>query len=408
MGFRPAALSILPLLLATSALAQEQQGGGDPVFNLPKSTQPPADPTRQGPELDVFRGAPVTPPPPVVVPPLPAPTVTPPPQATPQAQPQPPAPSRTPRPAAPTPRAEPAAPAAPQSSPSAPPLATPPQAQPQTAPQSAPLAPPPATSPQPAPLSPPSETTPWPWIAAGLLVIVAMLGAAWLLRRRRSEVEQPWDEPAVEEEPAPAPAAPRPRATPVPPPPQPKPAPAPATPPPAPNADRSWIDMSMEVRGARLSLMGATINYVLTLHNRGTLPAEDLLIRSLIANADANQQAMLQQFFAGSAGLPTHSIVAIAPGERQSLTGELRLLPDQIAPVQMGNRALLIPLVAFDAQYRWNEDDKPVGAGRTGRAFIIGEEKTPPADRLAPFRLDQGPRQYRAPGSRATALELAS
>jgi hypothetical protein len=102
--------------------------------------------------------------------------------------------------------------------------------------------------------------------------------------------------------------------------------------------------------------------------------------------------------------------VSIAPGENHSLTGELRLLPDQIAPVQMGSRALLIPLVAFDAQYRWADEagESLTGTGRTGRAFIVGQEKSPPADRLAPFRIDQGPRQFRAPGSRATALELAS
>lgn len=165
----------------------------------------------------------------------------------------------------------------------------------------------------------------------------------------------------------------------------------------------------MEVRGARLSLMGATITYVLTLHNRGQRPAEDLLIRTLIANADTGQQAMLQQFFAGAVGLPTHSVVSVAPGESHSLTGELRLLPDQIAPVQMGGRALLIPLVAFDAQYRWvDESGEAIGAGRTGGAFIVGQEKSPPADRLAPFRLDLGPRQYPTPGSRATALTLAS
>ncbi|KFG91281.1 hypothetical protein BV98_000771 [Sphingobium herbicidovorans NBRC 16415] len=156
--------------------------------------------------------------------------------------------------------------------------------------------------------------------------------------------------------------------------------------------------------------MGATIGYRLTLHNRGTLAAEDILIRTLIANADTGQQATMQQFFAGATGMPAHSAVSIAPGESHSLTGELRLLPDQIAPVQMGNRALLIPLVAFDAQYRWADEagESLTGTGRTGRAFIVGQEKSPPADRLAPFRIDQGPRQFRAPGSRATALELAS
>lgn len=163
----------------------------------------------------------------------------------------------------------------------------------------------------------------------------------------------------------------------------------------------------MEVRGARLSLMGATIDYILTLRNRGNRAADDLLVRTLIANADAHQQQTLQQFFAGTLGLPSHSVVSVAPGESHRLTSQLRLLPDQIAPVQMGERSLLIPLVAFDVQYRWNGADRD-GHGRSARAFIVGQEKSPPADRLAPFRLDMGPRQFRTPGSRATALELAS
>jgi hypothetical protein len=246
--------------------------------------------------------------------------------------------------------------------------------------------------------------------------------AAWLFFRRRRDdtlAEESLVEEPLAEQPAVTPTPPRP-APPARPPapaakPQLKPAapvPTPAAPPAAATAatDRPWLDLSLEVRNARLSLMGATIGYSLTLHNRGSHAADDILIRTLIANADTRQQAMLQQFFAGAAGMPAHSAVSIAPGESHCVTGELRLLPDQIAPVQMGDRALLIPLVAFDAQYRWANDASaaPTGTGRTGRAYIVGQEKTPPADRLAPFRMDQGPRQFRSPGSRATALELAS
>ena len=227
-------------------------------------------------------------------------------------------------------------------------------------------------------------------------MLAAIVAAAWLFLRRRPEEEQ---QPFIEEQkfaPTPPPHTPQPKA--------PSPAPTAAT------ADRPWIDLTLEVRSARLSLMGATIGYALTLHNRGERSADDILIRTFMANADANQQAQLQLFFAGAVGLPAHSAVSLTPGQRLSLTGELRLLPDQIAPVQMGDRALLIPLIAFDAQYRWSDEPEgtPVGSGRTGRAFIVGQEKTPPADRLAPFRVDQGPRQFRTPGSRATALELAS
>ncbi|QPI72398.1 hypothetical protein [Sphingobium sp. Cam5-1] len=414
MGTRPAILIALPLLLATPSLAQEQ-GSSDPVFNLPRTSQPPSDPNRQGPELDVFRGTPVTPP-------ASTPVITPPPPVV--AQPQPAAPAQSQRPAATAPRPAPAKPTAPArepesrspaSQPSAPQSPAPQSLAPQSpapqspasqsapaepaAPQAAP-APAPATPAAEPPLSASANASSWGWIAGSIALLAAIVAAAWLFLRRPPEEEQ---QPFVEQQ----------ESALIPPSPAPAPQPASAKPIPAPTAataDRPWIDLTLEVRSARLSLMGATIGYALTLHNRGERSADDILIRTFMANADANQQAQLQLFFAGAVGLPAHSAVSLTPGQRLSLTGELRLLPDQIAPVQMGDRALLIPLIAFDAQYRWSDEPEgtPVGSGRTGRAFIVGQEKTPPADRLAPFRVDQGPRQFRTPGSRATALELAS
>ena len=159
--------------------------------------------------------------------------------------------------------------------------------------------------------------------------------------------------------------------------------------------------MQLIVTQARYSLMGVTIAYGLLLHNRGVRPAQDVLVRGIIGNGGANQQALLDGFFIGETGLPLHAAVALAPGETLRLDGELRLAPDQIVPVPMGDRSLLIPIAAFDVTYQVNDaaDDK----GRTARAFIVGQEQEPPAERLAPLRFDQGPRQYRRPAARAAA-----
>lgn len=395
MGFRFSLMLAAPLLLAAPALAQ-QENGTEPVFNLPRTTQPQTtNPDRQGPELDVFRGAPTTvTPPPVITPTIQVPpAVTPAPQPTQQQQPRPAEARRSPQPARPN-QTPPAS--APPSEPAPAPQAVENQSLPPADNGAAP-------APEAAPLAPVEEPAPyWPWIAAAAGAILLIGAFLWLRRRKPEEIDEPYYEPE------PAPPAPRPaqpKATPAPP-------PAPAKPEstPAPAAsERPWLDLAMEVQAARLTLMGATIGYTLTLHNRGNRAAEDILVRSLIANADAQQQTLFQQFFAGETGLPVHSIVAIAPGETQKLTGEMRLNAQEIAAIQMGQRALLIPLIAFDAQYRWTDlAGDSEGTGRTGRAFIVGEEQTPPVERLSPFRLDLGPRQYRTPGSRATALSLAS
>ncbi|APL94874.1 hypothetical protein EWH08_11535 [Sphingobium indicum] len=394
MGFRFSLLFAAPLLLAAPALAQ-QDNGAEPVFNLPRTpAQPRTDPNAQGPELDVFRGAPTpaTPPPVVAptiqLPPIAAPVPTPapaqnqpvqrsaepvrPPQAAPQSQ----APAES---AVPGEAASPPPPAADQDLPSA-----------DNGTVSSP------TPVSPSPPEPPAAPA-WPWIAAAAAAAMLLIGAySWLRRRRQDAAEEPPYEAEAEADTAPPPPPPPPSATPAPP--EPEAAPD--------DADRPWIELAMDVQAARLTLLGATIGYRLTLRNRGTRAAEDILVRSLITNADAQQQALFQSFFAGETGLPVHSVVSIAPGETQKLSGEMRLDAQAIAAIPMGQRALLIPLIAFDAHYRWTGESE--GTGRSGGVFIVGEEQSPPAERLSPFRLDLGPRQYRAPGSRATALSLSS
>lgn len=387
MGLRHSILFALPWLLATPAFAQDNNAG--PVINLPRPGTPPADAQRQGPELDVFRApatepVPVTPPP--VAPPI-APTLTP----TPSSATAPAAPRPTnraapaPAPSAPATRTEqpaprPAAPAPNESAPESAPVT---QAPPQAAPAPTPLAPTPA--PKAAAEPTPPSATPWGWIAAGLGIVLIAFA---LLRRRRPEPE------AIAEAPVPAQAladtALPDAAIPAPPP------PSPLDIAPEPEADRPWLDLTLEIKSARYSLMGATIAYELGVHNRGAAPAEDILIRVLLANAGTAQQAALDQFLGGTIGLPAHSVASLAPGEGQWLNGELRLAPDDIAPLQVGERALLVPLALFDAHYRWSEADE----GRLARSFLVGQEPAQGGDRLAPLRMDMGPRQYRQPAAR--------
>lgn len=395
MGYHRSFLFVVPLLLALPAYAQQAEEAA-PVFTLPPSSAPqPANPRQQGPELDVFRAPATTPPPPPVIAPTVTPTPTPaptPPTAQAQRPTTVPTQRTTPTPAPPRPAAndERAAPSS-ESAPATPPAPAP-QPQPVPAPGTA--------APTEAPLSPaaPTDTIPWPWIIGGGIALLA-LAAALLLRRRRQPVTDEAEADIAPADPVPIATPPK-KPTPAPTP-QPAPEPAPvAVMPDAP--DRPWLDMALGLSQARYSLMGMTVGYTLLLHNRGDTPAQDVLVRGIIGNAGAEQQALLQSFFTQQSGLPLHAAVSIMPGETRRLTGELRLMPDQIVPVTMGQRSLLIPLAAFDASYRWGpEEAEALGHGRTARAFILGQEQEPPAERLAPFRLDQGPRQYRRAATRA-------
>jgi hypothetical protein len=257
----------------------------------------------------------------------------------------------------------------------------------------------PASPPVAAPVAAPAATDgalPWGWIGAALAIL--LVGGIVLFLRRRprdAAVDDSEGEIAVPvpQRPStpPSPAAPtrRPAAT------------------PQPTTERAWIDIELAIESARYSLVGVSIGYRLTLRNRGKSVASDMLVHALIGNADANQNELLRAFFAGTKGMPVHSVVSIAPGESHVLTNELRLEPGAIEPLELDGRLLLVPLIGFDVHYRWDADGAP-GSGRSGSAFIVGQEQMPPSEKLAPFRFDQGPRQYRDVGCRRTALSLAS
>lgn len=392
MGFRSIfSCAVLLAAVSPAALAQESEATPPPVFSLPGNRQP-AQPDRQGPEIDVFR-APATPDatPPPIEPPAVQPTITAPPPAPPTA-----APDR----AAPRPRSVQPAPSAPAAPPPTPePAPTPPAA---ASPEAAP-----ATHPVPmaAPDSPtpPKTSAPWGWIAAALALLAALAGG--LLWCRRSPAAQadatladarladapgvdPLDDTTATATPESGPVHSPVTLTPVPPP--------PATGP------RPRLALDVRIEAARLTFTGASIGYWLYLRNDGDARAEDIMIHALLANADARQQDTLDRFFAGQDGSVLHSVVAIAPGDTTSLTGELRLSHDAIVPVELGDRTLLIPLIAFDVHYRWDAAQR----GRSGGAWIVGQEQEPPAPRLAPLRMDQGPRQFRRPGCRATGITI--
>ena len=69
-----------------------------------------------------------------------------------------------------------------------------------------------------------------------------------------------------------------------------------------------------------------------------------------------------------------------------------------VEPLVARGRAMLVPVVAVNAVYRWAAD----GAGQTAAAFVIGVEREGQL-KLAPFWLD-APRMYEQLAARPPAL----
>ncbi|MDX3911234.1 MAG: hypothetical protein QHC67_15655 [Sphingobium sp.] len=389
-------IMLAALVAAAPATVSAQDNGAAPIlqdFRLDPSrdTSRPRPPERAGPEIGPVPDA--VPLPSVTAPPVTAPRVTAPPVATPPVA-SPTLPQTRAPTGAPAPRATPARPQPPAAS--VPDSVLPPEAAQEpglnaTEPVGDALEAP-VAAPAPASAVEPDDASNsrLPWILGGVVVILLLAGA-FLFRRRRAE--DPEDEVEIQAEPAPAvlvqtakPSPPLNRIERTPPP-----APQPPAPAPVSAATGDSLLLTFAPVHARVTMAGAQLGYNLTLHNRSAAALDGMAVTAFIANADASQPQMLAAFFDDPFAPEAHRIAGIAAGEAITVSGELRLT--QFVPTEVQGRALLIPLVAFKV-ISLDGDEMARGA------FIVGQESSPPRAKMAPFRLDQGPRQFRDVGSR--------
>ena len=259
----------------------------------------------------------------------------------------------------------------------------------EVSPSDAPL--PEITQAEPGPVPVETADTPavpaWAWIAGG---VAAALLVGWLMfgRRRRRNVEEPeerWDEP--EKVPTPAPLLVDPQPDPV----------------AAPNGTaRPWIALEFKPSRAAANDAHAAIQYELVVRNEGDAAAHDLRLEARLLNAGATQNDEIRDFFEEAApGEQLEKPLMMAPGGLLRLRGLASMPREAVQAVQIDTRTLFIPMIAFNARYRWDG-----GEGQTSVSYLIGRQPSEPGGRMAPFRLDLGPRVYGALEHRPGELAL--
>ncbi len=314
------------------------------------------------------------------------------------------------------------------------PVATPePASPPPPAETSSTEAVPQAATPQPAPTPTPVTTQPTVtapetgramplWLS--LAVIVVVLAALWLLRRkprspRRDSVEaetvvEPTPEPSAPEpatasviapsvaanpvrsvEPLavpvaaalsePAAAAPKflePRAK-APPPPQ--------------AAPRARVTCDLRPLRAGLNLLSATVECELVVTNTGTVPADAIRTGVALLTAHAGQDTDLAQFTAAPISRPATPPFALAPGETRTIRTVVAIARDAIRTMTAANRPMFVPVVATNILYATAGED-----AQTARAWVVGIERVDSA-KLAPFWLDAPARMFTTVAARPHA-----
>jgi hypothetical protein len=236
-----------------------------------------------------------------------------------------------------------------------------------------------------------------PWLIAAL---VASGAAAWLYffrgRNRESYAGASGFDLAPEAPPRPAPPPPaQPRA-----PAEPKAAPAPPVAPPGVVRTqlRPWLEIEFRPDRAVVDDNRAAVAFELSVLNSGTVVARDVLLEASLFNAGPAQDQQIQLFFDNPVGKGDR-IPAIPPMQRITVETAVFMARDQVRPIEIEGRPLFVPMIAFNALYRWNGTE-----GQTSASYLVG--KGAKGEKLAPFRLDLGPRIFRGLNAREHQLKV--
>jgi hypothetical protein len=235
-----------------------------------------------------------------------------------------------------------------------------------------------------------------PWIIAA---IVAAGAAAWFLflRLRPRESFAGVSEFGIVSAPDEAPAEPAFRSpAPV--------QPVPVSPPPPPPSGvvstrlRPWLEIEFKPDRAVVDDDRAAVAFEVSVLNSGSVPARDVLLEASLFNAGPMQDQQIKLFFDNPVAKGDR-IPVIPPMQRVAVNTAVFLARDQVRPIEMEGRLLFVPMIAFNALYRWGG-----GEGQTSTSYLVGKETK--GDKLAPFRLDLAPRIFRGLAGREHELRV--
>ncbi|HEY6048995.1 MAG TPA: hypothetical protein VIV07_08125 [Sphingomicrobium sp.] len=240
----------------------------------------------------------------------------------------------------------------------------------------------PAAAPEPeaaGTLAPEHKLSLLPWLLAAMALGAGGAFLFWRNRSRPAFAGGPQIDAFVAPEPAPAP--------------RPAPAPAPA-PPKAPSMPgvvsarlRPWIDIGFNPLRCVLDEERVTIDFEIELFNSGTAPAQAVLVEASLFNAGPAQDQEIGAFFANPVG-EGERIAVIPPLKRITLKTQVACERERLQSYELGGKQVFVPLIGFNALYRWSG-----GEGQTSLSFLLGRDTK--GEKLAPFRLDLGPRLFR-------------
>lgn len=224
----------------------------------------------------------------------------------------------------------------------------------------------------------------WWQIAAASGLIGILLVAAYLFRRSR---KRPLLYDGVAEPAAAEPAKKDPIVA----------DPPPSQPLPAISNSKPRITIDFIPEKASISFTALTIKGELRVINESDAPARDMQLRAALISASAHQSSQIVAFHSEATDAPGQNLGDAQARERIGMAIELTVPLADLQSFPLGDQQLFVPLMVANIAY---SDDDGTSPEVAKIACMIGREATPPKPKMAPFRLDLGPRSFSPLGQR--------
>jgi hypothetical protein len=156
---------------------------------------------------------------------------------------------------------------------------------------------------------------------------------------------------------------------------------------------RPWLDIEFEPIGCLVEADAVTVEFNVHLFNSGSAPARKVLVEASMFNAGPSQEDDIAAFFDKPVA-QGERIPEIPPLRRMTIRSSVVAPRANVREVELGGRPAFVPLMAFNALYRLSGRE-----AQTSTSFLLGRETK--GDKLAPLRLDSGPRAITRLGARA-------
>ena len=238
------------------------------------------------------------------------------------------------------------------------------------------------SEPQPAAVPSSSSASWWP-IAAGLGLFGLLLAAVAAFRRSRKRTAhyETVDEPATT-------AAPLNTAIPI--------SPADKYVPQIPTSKpRLSIDFIPEK--ASISFTALTVRGELRIINQSDLPAKNMQLRATLISASAQQKTQISSFHNALLDTQAEYLGDTQAGEGIVKRIELTVPLADLQSFPLGDQQLFVPILVGNIAY---SDEAGILSETSKIACMIGREANPPKPKMAPLRLDLGPRSFSPLGQR--------